>query len=134
MRMKKILFVCIHNSGRSQIAEAIFNRQAFGEYIALSAGTQPAKKINPTVRKVMQEIGIEIGGQRPKQLTPDMLEGVYRVITMGCGIEETCPASFITTEDWDLDDPENKSLREVRQIRDQIKTKVAALLKELNNM
>ena len=130
--MKKILFVCVNNSGRSQMAEAFFNQLVKGKAVAISAGTQPAAQVNATVVAAMHELGIEIGNQKPKSLTLDMLESAERVITMGCGIEGVCPASFVPTEGWDLDDPEGKSIEEVRQIRDQIKTRVEVLVKELD--
>ena len=130
--MKKILFVCVHNSGRSQMAEAFFNQLAKGNAVATSAGTQPAAQVNPTVVAAMRELGIEIGNQKPKSLTLEMMESADRVITMGCNVAETCPASFIPTEDWELDDPEGKSIEETRHIRDQIKTRVEVLVKELD--
>jgi arsenate reductase len=130
--MKKILFVCLHNSGRSQMAEAFFNQLTKGNAMAISAGTQPAAQVNPTVVAAMRELGMEIGNQKPKSLTLEMMESADRVITMGCNVAETCPASFIPTEDWELDDPEGKSIEETRQIRDQIKTRVEVLVKELD--
>jgi len=130
---KTVLFVCVHNLGRSQIAEAFFNQLAKGEAFAISAGTQPADKVNPVVVEAMREIGIDISGNKPKALTMDMVEKADRMITMGCGAEaeDTCPASFIETEDWALEDPKGKSLEQVRKIRDEIKGRVIRLLKEL---
>ncbi len=129
--MKKILFVCVHNAGRSQMAQAFFNRMAKGKAIGFSAGTQTTDKVNPVVVKAMREIGIDISGEKPKLLTVEMLEGVERVITMGCGAEGVCPASFVPTEDWQLEDPEGKPIEQVRQIRDEVKAKVEELIKEL---
>ena len=129
--MKTVLFVCVHNSGRSQMAEAFFNELAGGKAQAVSAGTQPAERVNSTVAAVMKEIGLDIGQRRPKALTFEMMEEANRAITMGCGVEETCPASFVPTEDWQLDDPEGKSLEEVRIIRDTIRARVEALVKEM---
>ena len=131
--MKTILFVCVHNSGRSQMAEAFFNKLAEGKARAYSAGTQPADKVNPVVVEAMREIGIDVSGNKPKALTMDMVEKADRMITMGCGAEAgaVCPASFIETEDWALEDPEGKSLEQVRKIRDEIKEKVDKLIKEL---
>ncbi len=131
--MLNVLFVCTRNAGRSQMAEAFFNRLAKGKAIATSAGTQPAKQVNPTVVPVMLEAGIDIRGQKPKQLTFDMLENADRVITMGCNVEETCPASLVPTEDWELDDPEGKPINKVRQIRDEIRMRVEELIKELDD-
>ena len=113
------------------MAEALFNQLAKGNAEAISAGTQPAAQVNHTVIEAMRELGIEVGHQKPKSLTLEMMEGADRVITMGCGVEGVCPASFVPTEDWELADPEGKAIEEVRQIRDQIKAKVEALVKEL---
>ena len=131
--MKTVLFVCIHNSGRSQMAEAFFNHMTKGKAEALSAGTQPAKNINPVVVEAMREVGVDISGNMPKALTLDMVEKADRVITMGCGAEAEaiCPASFVETEDWALEDPSGKNLGQVRGIRDEIKEKVAKLIDEL---
>ena len=125
------MFVCVHNSGRSQIAEAFFNQLTKGKAVAISAGTQPAAQINSTAVTAMREVGMEIGDQKPKLLTLEMLEGAERVITMGCNTAEVCPASFVPTEDWDLDDPDGKPVEEVRQIRDKIKARVEELVERL---
>ena len=131
--MSRVLFVCVHNSGRSQMAEAFFNRLAKGKTQAYSAGTQPADKVNPVVAEAMMEVGIDISGNRPKMLTMDMVGKTERMITMGCGAEAeaVCPASFIKTEDWTLGDPKGKSLKQVRKIREEIKERVIKLLNEL---
>ncbi|MBM3143146.1 MAG: arsenate reductase ArsC [Chloroflexi bacterium] len=129
--MKKVLFVCVHNAGRRQMAEAFFNRLAEGKALALSAGTAPASRVNPVVVEVMREAGIDISHQKPKLLTLEMLEGVDRVITMGCGVEGACPASFVPTEDWELEDPEDKPIEKVRQIRGEIEAKVDELVRTL---
>jgi len=129
--MKKVLFACTHNSGRSQMAEAFFNRIAKGKSMAISAGTQPAAQINSTVVTAMREVGIEIGDQKPKLLTLEMLKSVDRVITMSCNVAETCPASLVPTEDWAIDDPEGKPIEKVRQIRDEIEAKVDELARTL---
>jgi len=131
--IKTVLFVCVHNSGRSQMAEAFFNKLAGGKAQALSAGTQLAGEVNPVVVEAMREAGINIGGNKPKMLTLDMVEKAERMITMGCGAEAeaVCPASFIETEDWALEDPKGKSLEQVRKIRDEIKERVARLFSEL---
>ncbi len=130
-KMKIVLFVCVHNSGRSQMAEAFFNQIANGKAQAFSAGTQPAEHINPMVVKSMREVSIDIGHNKPKALTTDMVEQANRVITMGCSTEAVCPATFIETEDWALEDPEGKTLEQVRKIRDDIKNRVSKLLKEM---
>ncbi len=131
--MKTVLFVCVHNSGRSQMAEAFFNQLAKGKAEGISAGTQPADKVNPIVVEAMREVDIDISGNKPKALTIDMVEKADRMITMGCGAEAgaVCPASFIETEDWALEDPHDKSLEQVRKIRDEIKARVMKLLKEI---
>jgi len=130
--MRKALFVCVHNSGRSQMAEAFFNHMAKGKAQAQSAGTQPAEEINPVVAQAMREVGIDISGGKPKALTMDMVEQAGMVITMGCGTEAeaVCPASFIETEDWALEDPHGAPIEKVRDMRDQIKERVARLLAE----
>jgi len=131
IQMKKVLFVCVHNSGRSQMAEAFFNRLAKGKAAAISAGTKPAIQVNPIVGQAMLEVGVDIRNQKPKLLTSEMLENTDRVITMGCNVEQACPAALVPTEDWELEDPEGKPVEKVRQIRDEVKVKVWALIKEL---
>ncbi|MDP2718843.1 MAG: arsenate reductase ArsC [Dehalococcoidia bacterium] len=131
--MKTLLFVCVHNSGRSQMAEAFFNRLAMGRAQAFSAGTQPADNVNPAVSEAMREVGIDISGNKPRALTMDMVEKADRMITMGCGADarSVCPASFIETEDWALEDPHGKPIEEVRKIRDEVKRRVAKLVEEV---
>jgi arsenate reductase len=113
------------------MAEAFFNELAQGKAIAISAGTKPAAHTDSNVVRAMREIGIDISGQRPKPLTQQVLEGADRVITMGCRVEEACPATCLPTEDWELDDPGGQPIDEVRQIRDQIRSKVEKLIKEI---
>ncbi len=131
--MKVVLFVCVHNSGRSQMAETFFNQLAMGKAQAFSAGTQPDDRVNPVVVEAMGEVGIDISSNKPKALTMDMVEKAHRRITMGCGAEAgaVCPASFIETEDWALEDPEGKTLEQVKKIRDEIKERVTKLLNQL---
>ncbi len=131
MGKKKVLFVCVHNSGRSQMAEAFFNQIAGNKATGFSAGTQPASEINPIVAQVMREAGVDISHHKPKLLTLEMMESADRVITMGCGVEDTCPAATVPLEDWGIPDPEGKSIDNVRNIRDIIRIKVAMLIKEL---
>ena len=128
--MKTVLFVCVGNSGRSQMAEALFNQAAGGKARAMSAGTKPASAVDPKTIEVMREVGIDISAARPKALTMEMLDQADQVVTMGCGVEGVCPASFVETEDWQLEDPKGKSLEEVRRIRDEIKTRVTRLLEK----
>jgi arsenate reductase (thioredoxin) len=127
--MKTVLFICVHNSGRSQMSEAFFNQMAQGKAKAISAGSQPADRVNPTVVEVMRETGIDISRNKPRLLTLEMMEGITLAITMGC--ENACPYTTAETRDWALEDPRDKPIEEVRKIRDEIKTRVADLVKEL---
>jgi protein-tyrosine-phosphatase len=129
--MKNVLFVCVGNSGRSQIAEAFFNHLAQGKARATSAGTNPANIIDPKVVQIMKEVGLDISSNQPKKLTVEMLNQADKVITMGCGVEKACPATFIETEDWELEDPKGQNIERIREIRDQIKTRVEKLIKEM---
>ncbi|MBM3118517.1 MAG: arsenate reductase ArsC [Chloroflexi bacterium] len=129
--MKNVLFVCVGNAGRSQMAEAFFNHLAGEKAKASSAGTDPANIIDPTVVQVMKEVTIDISSNRPKKLTAEMLSQADKVITMGCGTENICPASFVETEDWELEDPKSQNIEKIRKIRDQIKTRVEKLIKEM---
>jgi protein-tyrosine-phosphatase len=128
--MKTVLFVCVGNSGRSQMAEGFFNHLANGKARAISAGTKPASAVDPKTIEVMREVGIDISAARPKALIMEMLDQASRVVTMGCGAEGVCPASFVETEDWQLEDPKGKPIEDVRRIRDQIKTRVLRLLEK----
>jgi len=132
-----ILYVCVHNAGRSQMAEAFTNHLAKERGLsvsALSAGTVAGEKVNPVAEQVMNEAGVPMTGQRPKQLTQEMAKGADRIITMGCGVDaDACPASFIVTEDWGLDDPAGQPIEKVRVIRDQIRERVASLIAEMSN-
>ena len=114
------------------MAGAFFNQMAKGKAQAYSAGTQPADKVNPVVAEAMKEAGFDISQNKPKALTMEMVEKADKMITMGCGDDAAglCPAKIIETEDWALEDPKEKSLEQVRQIRDEIKTKVTELLRD----
>lgn len=133
--MKTILFVCVHNAGRSQMAEAFVNHLAAARGLpvrALSAGTAAGEQINPVAPAVMAEIGVPMDAQRPKQLTRERADAADRIITMGCGVDaDTCPAGIQLSEDWGLDDPAGQPVEKVRVIRDQIQTRVEALLREM---
>jgi len=132
--MKKVVFVCVHNSGRSQMAEAFAKRLGAGKIEAASAGTKPADGLNPTVIEAMREIGYDMTGHHPKVLTPEMAESADRIITMGCGVDAgVCPASFLPTEDWGLDDPAGRPIEDVRRIRDEIERRVRTLVQEIEN-
>jgi protein-tyrosine-phosphatase len=113
------------------MAKAFFNTLAKNKGIADSAGTKPAMQINPNVIQVMQEVGIDVSREIPKLLTLELVEQFDRMITMGCGVEDSCPAGFLPTEDWDLDDPSDKPIEEVRRIRDEIRTRVQKMVVEL---
>jgi protein-tyrosine-phosphatase len=114
------------------MAEAFFDQIAQGRAVAVSAGTQPAPQVNPTTVAAMREIGIEIGDKKPRLLTAEMLNNADRVITMGCSIEKACPATFVPTEDWQLEDPQGQPIEKVRQIRDEIQDRVAELAGKLS--
>jgi protein-tyrosine-phosphatase len=129
--MKEILFICVHNSGRSQMAEALFNYHARDKARAHSAGTRPAKHLDRNVVAAMKEIDIDISTKRPKMLTQEMLNSADILIAMGCSVDNGCPVTFIPAENWALDDPEGKSIEEVSEIRDRIESKVKRLILEL---
>jgi protein-tyrosine-phosphatase len=101
---------------------------AKGKAIAISAGTRPAAHMDRGVIETMRESDIDISQQRPKALSPELLEGADRVITMGCNIEKACLASFVPTEDWKLEDPEGQPIEKIRKIRDEIKARVEVLI------
>jgi len=128
--MSRVLFVCVQNAGRSQMAEALFTRAADGVHEARSAGTRPADSVHPEVVATMDELGIDLAGAVPRRLTDADAEWADLVVTMGCGDE--CPVlpgkRYL---DWDLDDPAGRPSAEVRAIRDQIGRRVDALLREL---
>jgi arsenate reductase (thioredoxin) len=125
-----VLFVCVHNAGRSQMAAALLERHAAGRVRVRSAGSEPADRLNPAVIAAMAEVGIDISTERPKLLRDEVVRDVDLVITMGCG--DACPVfPGIRYEDWELTDPAGRSLQEVRMIRDEIDRRVQALLDEL---
>jgi len=131
--MKKVLFICIGNSARSQMAEAFFNHLAGGKAEALSAGTSPAREVAPLAIEVMKEAGIDMSRQRPKSLTEEMVSEAERVISMGCGVKESCPAALGAKidEDWEIEDPLGQPLEKMREIREEIERRVRFLLKQL---
>ena len=121
-----VLFVCVHNAGRSQMAAALLERIAGERIDVASAGTQPSDRINPVVVEAMNEVGIDLDGRRPVALTDADVRGADVVITMGCGDE--CPVyPGRRYEDWEVPDPSGKPLQEVRAIRDEIEERVRAL-------
>lgn len=135
--MKTVLYVCVHNAGRSQMAEAFTNKVARERGLpvrALSAGTVAGTTINPAAVTVMAEAGISMEEQRPKQLTQTMADSADRIITMGCGVDaDACPARIHVMEDWGLDDPKGQPIEKVREIRDAIEARVELLLTELGD-
>ncbi len=114
------------------MAEALLNKLVAVRVRATSAGTEPVEAIEPMVTQVMREVNIDIRHQRPKKLTIEMIEQAERVITMGYSVEEVCPATFIETEDWALDDPRGQPLLKIREIRGQVQAKVQELLVEIS--
>ncbi len=132
--MTRVLFACVHNTGRSQMAEAFFNRMADpAKARALSGGTEPATGMNSTVLEVMKEVGIDLvaEGHHPKIADLDALQEGDRVISMGCGVSLACPVHLGEMADWGLDDPKDQPIAKVRAIRDQIKDRVSELVVEL---
>jgi arsenate reductase len=123
-----VLFVCNHNAGRSQMAQAFFERDAPADAEAASAGTNPAQQVWPAVVEAMLEVGIDISARRPKKLTVEMQQRADLALTMGCG--DACPYVPTTVEDWDLPDPAGSSIDEVRQVRDTIERRVKQLIAE----
>jgi len=129
--MKKILFVCIENAGRSQMAEAFANHYGKGRLVASSTGVMLADTVNPTVVEAMKEKGIDISMKKPKLLTMKMVEEADQIITMGCSVEKSCPAPLLkSVTDWGLEDPKGKPLEKVREIRDEIERRVQKLINE----
>jgi protein-tyrosine-phosphatase len=130
--MVTVLFICVHNAGRSQMAEGIFNSLSGGRHHAISAGSQPLTQVNPVVVQAMKEIGIDISGNKPKKLTGEMALGAELAITMGCG-PDTCPVAGGEMREWKIEDPHGKPIEQIRVIRDDILTRVKALLNELES-
>jgi protein-tyrosine-phosphatase len=127
--MKRVLFVCVENAGRSQMAEAFANHYGKGKLIASSAGVMLADQVNPVVVEVMKEKGIDISMKKPKLLTTKMAEKADYIITMGCSVEKFCPAPLLKNViDWELEDPKEKPIEKVRKIRDEIEAKVLKLI------
>jgi arsenate reductase len=128
--MACVLFVCLHNAGRSQMSQALFERAAEGRHTVLSAGTIPAERVHPEVVEVMGELDLDLSDRMPQLLTRELAERADVVVTMGCG--DACP--YIPGKryvDWDLPDPKGRPLEQVRAIRDDIERRIAALVVEL---
>jgi protein-tyrosine-phosphatase len=129
--MAHVLFVCLHNAGRSQMSQALFERAACGRHEARSAGTTPGERVHPEVVEALGELGFDLAGRRPRGLTTELAEWADVVVTMGCGDE--CP--YIPGRrylDWDLPDPKGRPLAEVRATRDEIARRVEGLVAELD--
>ncbi len=126
--MKTVIFACVHNAGRSQMAAAWFNRLCNAEKArAISAGTEPGSRVHSEVLVAMQEVGVDVSGAKPQLLSDELASGATMLITMGCG--EACPhIPGIRRDDWPLEDPKGKSVERVREIRDDVKARVVALL------
>jgi len=129
---RTILFVCVENAGRSQMAEGFFNKQPPRGYRAISAGTRPAGKTNPLAVQAMREIGIDITKQKSKMITDDMIRDSAKAINMGCMDRTECPLLFLNNPiDWAIEDPKDKAMEKVREIRDEIEKRVKELAKNL---
>ena len=128
-----VLFVCVENAGRSQMAEGFFRKYAPKGYELSSAGTKPVSDINPLAIEVMKEMGIDISKQRPKIITEDMIRQSSIRVNMGCIEKESCPTLFIhNVLDWNIEDPKGKPIEKVREIRDVIESRVKELVSSLS--
>ena len=126
---KTVLFVCVQNAGRSQMAEGFFRKYAQKDYEPISAGIVPTSQINPIAVDVMKEVGIDISSQKPKDLTEDMIRNATTIVNMGCMDDKFCPALFVPKViDLGIEDPKDKSIEKVRQIRDAIEKRVLELI------
>ncbi len=126
---KTILFVCVQNAGRSQMAEGFFRKYAPKGYQVISAGTIPTSQINPMAVEVMKEVGIDISKQKPKDLTEDMMRNATTIINMGCMDDNFCPALFVPKViDWGIEDPKDKPIEKVREIREEIEKRVLKII------
>jgi len=130
--MARVLFVCLHNAGRSQMSEALFSREAAGRHEARSAGTTPGERVHPEVIEAMRELGVDLADRTPRELSQADAEWADVVVTMGCG--EECP--YIpgkTYLEWELEDPKGRPIEEVRATRDEIERRVVELIDELGD-
>jgi arsenate reductase (thioredoxin) len=126
--MKTVLFACVHNAGRSQMAAALFNLEADpAKARAVSAGTEPGPRVHPEVVEAMKELGVDLSGGAPRKLTLELAREAALLVTMGCG--EACPAvPGLRREDWPLEDPKGKPVERVREIRDDVRARVSRLI------
>ena len=131
---KSVLFVCVQNAGRSQMAEGFFKKYAPKEYEGISAGTMPVSEINPLAVEVMREVDIDISGQKSKEITEDMIRNSSKIVNMGCIDKVSCPTLFLQNLlDWNIEDPKDKQIEKVREIRDEIEQRVKALVADIKN-
>lgn len=131
---KNILFVCVENAGRSQMAEAFFKKYAKNQFHVISAGTSPSSHLNPVVVSVMNELGIDLKNQKPQLLSSSMIKNSNKTVNMGCMDKESCPSLFVKdVDDWSIEDPKGKSIDDVRKIRDQIKNDILNLLNSIES-
>lgn len=129
---KTILFVCVENAGRSQMAEGFFKKYAPNGFKTLSAGTKPVSQINPIVVQAMKEVGIDISKQKSKELTDEMIRDSDKVINMGCMDKSFCPTIWLPKViEWGMEDPKGQSIEKVREIRDEIEQRVKELVAEI---
>ena len=129
---KTILFVCVENAGRSQIAEAFFNKYAPKGYKAISAGTKPVSQINPMAVEAMKEVGIDISNQKSKDITEEAMRNSIQIVNMGCMEKEACPTLFLhNLLDWNIEDPKGKSIEKAREIRDEIHQRVKEIVSSI---
>src|SRR5665647_1189513 len=129
--MKKVLFVCVENAGRSQMAEAFAKKYGENKFIVSSAGNKPASKVNPLVVEAMKEKDIDISQNEPKLISFQMANDSDLIVTMGCNDQGICPGPFFKpTIEWKLEDPKGKSIEKIREIRDEIEQKIIRLLEE----
>ena len=131
---KNVLFVCVENAGRSQMAEAFFRKFTKNKFNVISAGTTPSPKLNPIAIEVMKEIGIDMTEQSPKTLSDSMISSSFKTVNMGCMDKESCSALFVKDViDWNIPDPKEKTIDQVREIQDQIENEVLNLIAVIND-
>ncbi len=131
---KSVLFVCVENAGRSQMAEGFFKKYVPKEYEAISAGTKPISEINPLAIEVMREVDLDISGQKSKEITEDMIRNSSKIVNMGCMDKASCPTLFLQNLlDWNIEDPKDKEIEKVREIRDKIEQRVNELVAGIKN-
>ncbi|KAA2282949.1 arsenate reductase ArsC [Candidatus Nitrosocosmicus agrestis] len=132
--VKTVLFVCVQNAGRSQMSEGFFRKYAPKGYEPISAGTVPTSQINQIAVEVMEEVGIDVSKQKPKDLTEDMMGNATAIINMGCMDDKFCPALYVPKViDWGIEDPQDRPIEKVREIRDEIERRVLEVIESARN-